>query len=52
MTVNMKTVNLIILAIFLLTGCASMTATEKDNKHNEFNLMAKTAIDGLVEQDA
>ena len=48
----MKTIDLIILAIFLLTGCASMTATEKDNKRNELDLMAKTAIDGLVEQDA
>jgi PBP1b-binding outer membrane lipoprotein LpoB len=52
MVVNMRTMYLILLAMFFLTGCASMTTTEKDNKRSELDLMAKTAIDGLVEQDA
>lgn len=48
----MKTINLIMLATFLLTGCASMTTTERDNKRSEIDLMAKTAVEGLVKQDA
>ena len=48
----MKTINLLLLTLFLLTGCASITTAEKDNKRSELDLMAKTAIDGLVEQDA
>lgn len=52
MVVNMRTIYLILLAMFFLTGCASMTTAEKDNKRSELDLMAKTAIDGLVEQDA
>ena len=52
MIVNMKTIYLILLAMFLLTGCAGMTTAEKDNKRSKLDLMAKTAIDGMVEQDA
>jgi len=48
----MKAASLILFALFLLTACASMTTAEKDNKRSELDLMAKTAIDGLVEQDA
>ncbi len=49
---NMKSISLILSAIFLLSGCASMTTAEKDNKRSELDLMAKTAIDGMVKQDA
>lgn len=52
MIVKMKAINLIVLAMLLLTGCASMTITERDNKRSELDLMAKTTIDGLVKQDA
>jgi len=52
MIVNMKTINLMLLVMFLLTGCASMTTAEKVSKRSELDLMAKTAIGGLVEQDA
>ena len=48
----MKTINLILLVMFLFTGCASMTTAEKDSKRSDLDLMAKTAIDGLVKQDA
>ena len=50
--VKMKTINLILLVMFLLTGCTSMTTAEKVSKRSELDLMAKTAIDGLVKQDA
>ena len=52
MVVKLKTINLILLLMFMLTGCASMTTAEKDSKRSELDLMAKTAIDGLVKQDA
>jgi len=52
MKMNVKTINIMLLAMFFLTGCSSMTTAEKENKRSELDLMAKTAIDGLVEQDA
>ena len=52
MVVKIKTINLILLLMFTLTGCASMTTAEKDSKRSELDLMATTAIDGLVKQDA
>jgi len=48
----MKTINFILLVMFLLTGCASMTTAEKVSKRSGLDLMAKTTIDGLIEQDA
>ena len=50
--VKMKSINLILFVMFFLTGCTSMTTTEKVSKRSELDLMAKTAIDGLVKQDA
>ena len=48
----MKKINLMMLAMFLLTACASMTTTERDAKRSELDLMVKTTIERLVEQDA
>ena len=47
----MKTTNLILFVMFLLTSCASMTTSEKDSKRNELDSMAQTAIDGLLKKD-
>ncbi len=52
MVVKMRTMKLILLVMFLLTGCASMTTAEIDSKRSELDSMAKTTIDGLVKQDA
>jgi len=48
----MKTINLILLCVFLVTACSSMTTSEKDTKRSQLDEMAQTAIAGLVEQDA
>lgn len=50
--VNMKTIHSILFILFFLTGCAGMTASEKDNKRSELDTMAKAAIDGLLKKDA
>jgi lipid-binding SYLF domain-containing protein len=38
--------------LFVITGCSTMTVTEKDQKRSELDAMAETAIAGLIEQDA
>ncbi len=48
----MKTINLIILSVLLITGCSSMSVTERETKRSQLDEMAATAITGLVEQDA
>ncbi len=48
----MKTINLIILGVLLITGCSSMSVTERETKRSQLDEMAATAITGLVEQDA
>lgn len=52
MVVKMKVMNLILLVMFSLASCAGMTTSEIISKRGELDLMAKTAIDGLVKKDA
>lgn len=52
MIATTKAIKFILFTMFLLTSCASMTTAEKNNKRSELDLMTKTAIDGLVKQDA
>ncbi len=47
-----KTLALLICMLFVITGCSTMTVTEKDQKRSELDAMAETAIAGLIEQDA
>jgi hypothetical protein len=37
--------------LFTITGCSTMTATEKEQKRSELDQMASTAIAGLTEKD-
>ena len=43
--------SLLILLVFFIAGCSSMTVLEKDQKRGELDEMAATAIAGLIEQD-
>ena len=42
---------LLMLITYVITGCSTLTTSEKDQKRNELNVMAETAIAGLIEQD-
>ena len=48
----MKAANLILLSLFLVAGCSSMSVSERETKRGQLDEMAATAIAGLVEQDA
>jgi lipid-binding SYLF domain-containing protein len=48
----MKTVSFILFGLLLVTGCSSMTTSEKETKRNELDAMAAKAIAGLVDKDA
>ena len=39
------------LMLLLISGCSSMTTTEREQKRDELDAMAETAIAGLIEQD-
>ena len=47
----MKAINLIILSVLLITGCSSMSVTERETKRSQLDEMAEKAISGLIEQD-
>ncbi len=42
---------LLIVMLSVVSGCSTMTATEKDQKRSELDAMAEEAIAGLIEQD-
>ncbi len=49
----MKKLYILLVAItYVITGCATLTTSEKEQKRSEINAMAKKAIAGLIEQDA
>ena len=37
--------------LFVITACSSMSVSERDTKRGELDLMAQTAIEGLIKQD-
>ena len=39
-------------ATIIISGCSTMTTSEKEQKRSELDAMAAKAIVGLVEQDA
>ena len=43
---------LLIVMLSVVSGCSTMTATEKEQKRSELDTMAEKAIAGLIEQDA
>ena len=43
--------NYILLAVIFITGCSSMSATEKNQKRNELDAMAEATIASLIEKD-
>ena len=47
----MRAVSTILLMLFFLTACSSMTTQERDAKRSEIDEMADKAIAGLLEQD-
>ena len=48
----MKKILLLLLTlIFVLSGCSTMTTSEKEQKRNELDAMAEKTIAGLIEQD-
>jgi lipid-binding SYLF domain-containing protein len=50
--VKMKVINTILVYLFLVAACSSMSVTERETKRSQLDEMAATAIAGLVEQDA
>ena len=51
---NIKTINLYVAIVMFgifVTGCSSLSVSEKEEKRNSLDEMAATAISGLVEQD-
>jgi len=49
----LKKLRLLLITILLIvTGCSTMTATEKEQKRSEIDAMAKKAIAGLIKEDA
>ncbi len=40
---------LLIVMLSVVSGCSTMTATEKDQKRSELDAMAEEAIAGLIE---
>lgn len=42
---------LLMVMAYVITGCSTLTTSEKEQKRNELNVMAETAIAGLIEQD-
>jgi len=47
----MNVIKLILLTVFLLSGCSSMTLSEKDTKRKKIDSMAADTIDALTEED-
>lgn len=43
---------MLVVMLFVVAGCSTMTTTEKQQKRSELDTMAEKAIAGLVEQDA
>jgi hypothetical protein len=48
--IKMKALYLISM-LFVITACSSMSVTERETKRAEIDLMAETAIEGLLKQD-
>ncbi len=48
----MKIINIIVLSVLMLTGCSTLSTTEKNSKRAELDAMADHAISGLLEQDS
>jgi len=46
-----KSLALLMLMLLLISGCSSMTTTEREQKRVELDAMAEAAIAGLIEQD-
>lgn len=46
-----KILLLLVTLTFVLSGCSTMTTSEKEQKRSELNAMAEKTIAGLIEQD-